>query len=158
MVIRFAPYASAWGGTPRFYIDEVEKAIGVPLQGFADKTEAEAVRKELERAAREVTPIGPFLQSKLPDGASEIAAAAKSANLPLPDYTKLGPEAKPIRNENSVTYTRESRAYRKRVEEAVTAWWELVSGEITPEANTILWDKLFPEFRFYAISRVLVAE
>lgn len=158
MVNRFAPLASAWSAEPVFYIEEVEATAGVPLQGFADKEEAEVARKQLERAAREMTPIGPFLKGMLPEGLSDIAAAAKAANLPLPDYTTLGPEAKPRREGNSITYTSDYTDYRDRVEQAVAAWWALVAADITPKANAILWDKLFPKFQFYTISRVLVKE
>jgi hypothetical protein len=158
MVSRFPPYASAWSAEPVFYLDESEKKVGVPVQGFAEKKEAEAACKKLERAARELTPIGPFLKGKLPDGLSDIFAAAKAANLPLPDSAKIGPEAKPLRSGNSITYTAEYTDYRERVELAVAEWWASVSAEITPEANAILWNKLFPKFQFYTISRTLVQE
>ncbi|SRR6266545_2485763 len=158
VVNRFPPHASAWSPDPVFYVDETERKEGVPLHGFTEKKDAEAARKRLERAAREMMPIGPFLKGRLPDGLSDIAAAAKAANLPLPDYTALGPEAKPLLERNSVTYTADYSDYCGRAEQAVAAWWAFVAADITPEANAILWDKLFPNFQFYTLSRVLMEE
>jgi hypothetical protein len=158
VVNRFPPSASAWSPEPVFYIDESERPVGVPVQGFADKKTAETARKQLERAARETTPIGPFLKAELPAGLGAIVAAAKAANLPLPDSAAIGPESTPHCEGNSVTYTSEYTDYRNRVEEAIAAWWAGVAAEITPEANALLWDKLFPKFQFYTLSRVLVKE
>ena len=156
IINRCPPVAASWSERPEFYTHDGENPIGVPIEGFADKTAAEAARKKLERAARETTPIGPFLRSRLPDGTGAIAAAAKAANVPPPDYAAAGPEAKPIRQGRSVTYPADYSAYMDRLELAVAAWWASVAADITPEANAILWNTLFPKFRFYSLSRVLV--
>jgi hypothetical protein len=40
---------------------------------------------------------------------------------------------------------------RTRVEDAVAAWWEAVTPQLTPEANAALWDQLLPNRRFYCV-------
>lgn len=154
VVTRAAPMASAWSDRPEFYVSESQAALGVPLEGFADKTAAEAARKKLERAAREAAPIGPFLRFRLHDGLNDLVAAAKAAGLMPPDLAALGPRAEPLRQGNSVTYTAEYTDYTDRVERLVAAWWAGVVADITPQANATLWDKLFPDFRFYILTRV----
>ena len=97
IINRNPPAASSWSERPEFYTHDGESPIGTPIEGFADKKAAEAARKKLERAARETTPIGPFLRSQLPGGTGAITAAAKAANVPPPDYSAAGPEVKPDR-------------------------------------------------------------
>jgi hypothetical protein len=155
VVNRCAPMASAWSEQPEFFVSETEALSCRPLEGFADKKAAEAVRDGLERKARETAPIGPLLRFLLPNARGAIAVAAKAANLPPPDYDALGPEVHPLREGSSITHTAAYTAYRDRLEETVAAWWAGVSADLSPEANAVLWDALFPDFRFYSVSRVL---
>jgi hypothetical protein len=155
VVTRVAVYASAWNAEPRFYPDDGDSPAGLPLEAFPDKKVAEAAQKQLERLARETAPIGPFLPSLLPEGLSAIAVAAKAAGLPLPDYTALAPAAKPGTGGNSTTVATEHYEYRQLAERIVDAWWALVAADITPGANAVLWEKLFPNFHFYTVGRVL---
>ena len=156
VITRYAPQSSQWSERPEFYVQESERLCGTPLQGFADKKAAEAERKRLEHEARETTPIGPFLPSRLPDGMDDVAKAAKAAKLPLPDYSKVGPVVGPtILPGGGRSYGGEYFDYSDRVQQAVEAWWASVVADITPEANATLWDELFPTFEFYTLSRVL---
>jgi hypothetical protein len=135
-----------------------EHPAGIPLEGFADERAAEDARKRFERAAREQTPAGSFLKRLLPKGANDIAAAAKAAGLPPPSYVAVGSEVRPVREGNRVTYPKEYSEYCDRLQQAVAAWWAGLAADITPEANAVLWDALFPQFCFYAIGRVLFEE
>jgi hypothetical protein len=131
----------------------------VPLRGFAAKKPADALCKELERQARRTTSVGPFLRGLIPAHLDEVIAAAKAAGLPGPDLSKAGPVVEPRHTEGGgISYPNEYWDYRKRVEEATRAWWAEVAADVTPEANAKLWNRLFPEHRFYTVVRVLVEE
>jgi hypothetical protein len=152
------PRAALWVLSRGSVASEQGHAVGLPLEGFADKDAAEAARAHLERAAREQGPVGPSLKRLLPKGANDILTAAKAAGLPLPDYTATGPEVKPVHVKNRSTYPPEYGAYCARLRQAVESWWALVSADLAPEANAKLWDVLFPEQTFYVVSRVLWEE
>jgi hypothetical protein len=156
VVTRFAPQDPGWSEEPCFYVSEADEPAGMPLRGFSDKKSAETARKQLERQARETTPINLFFAGLLPERLNDVVAAAKVAKLPPPDLNAIGSKAEPIRERNSVTYTSDFREYSNRVELAVSVWWASISESITPEANAVLWDELFPNFEFYRLSRVLL--
>ena len=152
---RSAPPSADWSEQPEFYVTASESPVGVPLEGFAEKKDAEAARKSLERAAREQMSIGPFLRSLIPDGLSNIVAAAKAANLPPPDVASLGPAVGPKMVSGYETYGGDYFEYIERAGKLVLDWWASVAAGITPEANATLWDKLFPDFQFFVVNRVL---
>lgn len=135
-----------------------ERVDGVPVEGFGDLGAAEAIQKSLERAAREQTPIGPSLRRLLPQRAHDITDAAKAAGLPPPDYSAIGTEVKLARENTRVTNALEYSAYCAGLQDAVQAWWAGMAMDISPEANAVLWEKLFPGFQFYALSRVVLEE
>ncbi|MBN9117670.1 MAG: hypothetical protein J0I06_00615 [Planctomycetes bacterium] len=150
---RFPPSASRWSEVPELQSDSPEGPLGVPLEGFADKKDAEAAAERRERMARETTPIGPFLRGLLPDGTGAIASAARAANLPPPDFASLGPAVT-----SHTGYGPTFFEYVERAERVALDWWASVAADITPQANAILWDELFPSFRFFTVSRVLFEE
>ena len=152
---RSAPPSAGWSEQPEFYVATSEGPVGVPLKGFAEKKDAEAARESQERAARERTPIGPFLRSLIPDGLSNIAAAAKAAKLPPPDLASLGPAVGPTIVGGFQQYGGDYFEYIERAGKLVLEWWASVAADITPEANATLWDELFPDFQFFIVNRVL---
>ena len=152
---RAAPPSAGWSEQPEFYVDSSGGLAGVPLEGFAEKKDAEAARKSLERAAREQTSIGPFLRSLIPEGLSAIEAAAKAANLPPPDVASLGPAVGPTIVGGVPQYGGDYFEYIERAGQLVLDWWVSVAADITPEANATLWDRLFPDFQFFVVNRVL---
>jgi hypothetical protein len=156
VVTRYAPRAAGWSDEPEFYASQGGEPAGVPLCGFANKKDAEAARKQLERAARETTPPGLFLRSLVPEGLADIVKAAKRAKLPPPDLSAVGPPVGPTRTGLvGLSYGKDYSEYCDRVERAVREWWASVAPEISPEANARLWDDLFPDFQFFTLNRVL---
>lgn len=158
MVTRVAVHSSAWNAEPVFYTDDTESPVGVPREGFSDKKTAEAARKRLEHRARETAPLGPFLRSlllgdDLADVLNRFTSAAKAANLPLPDLTELESIVKPTAEIQGHLVS--SYNSRQLAERAIDAWWTTVAADITPTANSLLWDMLFPDFQFYTLNRVL---
>jgi hypothetical protein len=158
VVSRAAPSTSRWSEEPEFYVTESEGVGSVPLCGFATQKVAEAERAKLERAARESTPIGPFLRGLLPDRMSAVTKAARAAKLPPPDFGAVGPPVGPTRDSLGQSWGQDYFDYSERVQQAVGKWWESVAPTTTPEANATLWDKLFPEFHFYVVTRALFEE
>ena len=152
LLTRVAPIASNWSDEPGFDTHDGARDSTVPLGGFATEEAAEEARERLEREARETAPIGWFLRDLLPERMNDIADAARTAGLPPPDYSAVGPapKARPVRG----TSTSADRDYRDRVLQAVYAWWVVVSVDIAPQANAILWDHLLPNYTFYSVDRV----
>ncbi len=155
VVNRVPPASSVWNDRPVFYTDPTEHPVGVPLEGFTDKSAADAARSKLERAARETAPVGPFLRGLLPDETIRIEAAAKAAHLPVPDFASLGPTVGPTTVGGYTQYGGDYFAHIERLEQLLLDWWARVASDITPEANATLWDTLFPDFQFYTVTRVL---
>ena len=156
---RAALSASSWSDRPEFYVGEGERPSGVPLEGFATREAAEAARDRLEREARRNTPIGPFLRSLLPERLNDIVDAAKKAGLPPPDVARAGPPVGPTRGPGgSLSYGAGYSDYSERAGEVASDWWASVAADITPEANAKLWDELFPDFRFFVVTRALFEE
>jgi hypothetical protein len=158
LLVRQVPHAAGWSDRPDFYTQSGRGESFVPLTGYPTKEAAEAAQKQLERAARELTPIGPFLGELLPERMSDVAKAATAAGLPVPDYTGAGERPAPTMHGGHRAYSSADYEYGLRVRDVVAAWWANVAADASPEANAALWDALFPEFEFYSVSRVPVEE
>jgi hypothetical protein len=155
VVERVALLGSRWGDSPTLYPNGADRDVSaVPVRGLTSRKKAQALRQELERQARQTTPIGPFLFGALPERLSDIAVAVQAAGLPPLDLSAVGAPVGPQRHAGYSSYGREYFEYVERTRVAVRAWWAAHAAAISPAANAALWDALFPQHRFYAVSRV----
>jgi hypothetical protein len=162
LVQRVAVTTFWWMDNPLLWPNKPREPIsGVPLLAFPDARSAVVRCAELERQARETTPVGPFLSPLLPAGISlaSIEAAARAIGLPPPDLSSAGPcVGIEHPHPGQAVYTSEYFHYRKRVESAVRAWWAAHAADVSASANAKLWDLLFPEHRFYDVALLDLAD
>jgi hypothetical protein len=158
VVQRVAISTSRWGQIPKLFTNDSDELSVVPLRGLAKKKQAEALRKELERQARQSTSIGPFLFGILPDRLADIEAAVKKVGLLL-DLSTLGKRVEPDRSRHGVRgFGRDYSDYLHKVEAVMRAWWADRATDVTPAINAALWDELFPEHRFFTVARVRIED
>jgi hypothetical protein len=143
LVQRVGMKIAAFSEQPAFYRSEGEEGTdAVPVRVFTDPAAAGVCRDQLEREARSAMPPVLFMAYQLPVPASQMMSFLRELGLEPPD---LGPDAG-------------SRNFQQQREQLalLREWWSLHAASLTPEKWEPLWERLFPDWRFYEVVEVVL--